>query len=136
MTEMHGNCGSRNACCSISKVEIVSLAFKWLIVLRLAIKPCDQTHRVLQNCLPQPKACFKYVFTCVACRLFCSVYTEDTSLLNILCLSIICFMFWQLCYWCVSICIESNQHFILSSGVSNQNFIGTIIHPVCIIIIL
>ena len=32
------NCGSRNAHCSISKVEIVSLVFIWLIILGLAIK--------------------------------------------------------------------------------------------------
>ena len=28
------NCGSRNAHCSVYKVEVISLAFKWLIVLR------------------------------------------------------------------------------------------------------
>ena len=40
------NCGSRNARCSVSKVEIISLTFKWLyIVLRSAVK----THRVLNN---------------------------------------------------------------------------------------
>ena len=38
-------------CCSIYKVEIISLAaFKRLnIVLRLAIKMYDQTHQVLKN---------------------------------------------------------------------------------------
>ena len=40
---MYANCGSQNAGCSMSKVEIISLAFKWLIVLRSAIKTCDQT---------------------------------------------------------------------------------------------
>ena len=48
-TEMDVNCGSRNARCSVYKVEIISLAFKWLIVLRSAIKTHDQTHRVLKN---------------------------------------------------------------------------------------
>ena len=43
------NCGSRNARCSSSKVEIISLAFNWLIVLRSAIKTCDQTHRVFKD---------------------------------------------------------------------------------------
>ena len=38
--------GSRNTRCSYSKVEIISLAFKWLIVLRSAIRTRDQTHRV------------------------------------------------------------------------------------------
>ena len=33
------NCGSRNAHCSFFKVELISLAFRWLVVLRLAIKP-------------------------------------------------------------------------------------------------
>ena len=51
VTEMSENCGSRNAGCSISKVEIISLAFKWLIVLRSAIKTRDQTHGVLKNAL-------------------------------------------------------------------------------------
>ena len=41
----------RNAGCSISKVEIISLGFKWLIVLRSAIKTHDQTHLVLKNVL-------------------------------------------------------------------------------------
>ena len=41
----------RNAGCSISKVEIISLGFKWLIVLRSAIKTRDQTHLVLKNVL-------------------------------------------------------------------------------------
>ena len=29
--------------------DIISLAFKWLIVLRSAIRTCDQMHRVLKN---------------------------------------------------------------------------------------
>ena len=41
--------GSWNAHCFISKVEILSLEFKWLIVLRSAIKRHDQTHRILKN---------------------------------------------------------------------------------------
>ena len=49
MTEMFVNCGLWNVICSVSKVEIISLAFKWFIVLRSAIKTCDQTHRVLKN---------------------------------------------------------------------------------------
>ena len=35
---MYANCGSRNARCSVYKVEIISFAFKWLILLRSAIK--------------------------------------------------------------------------------------------------
>ena len=46
---MCANCGSQNALFSVSKVEIISLAFKWLIVLRSAIKTCHQMHRVLKN---------------------------------------------------------------------------------------
>ena len=38
------NCDSWNAHCSIYKVEIISLEFKWLIVLRSALKACDQIH--------------------------------------------------------------------------------------------
>ena len=34
VTKMSANCGSRNACCFVYKVEIISLAFKRLIVLR------------------------------------------------------------------------------------------------------
>ena len=41
---MYVNCGSWNARCTVYKVEIISLAFKWLIVLRSAIKTRDQTH--------------------------------------------------------------------------------------------
>ena len=43
------NCGLWNACCSIYKVEIISLASKWLILLISAIKTHDQTHQVLKN---------------------------------------------------------------------------------------
>ena len=46
---MYANCGSRNAHCSIYKVEIISLAFKWLIILGSAIKTCDQMYRVLKH---------------------------------------------------------------------------------------
>ena len=46
---MYVKCGSRNARNSVSKVEIISLAFKWLIVLRSAMKTRDQTHRVLKT---------------------------------------------------------------------------------------
>ena len=46
MTKMYANCGSEIARCSVYKVEIISLAFKWLLVLRSAIKMCDQTHPV------------------------------------------------------------------------------------------
>ena len=42
---MYANCGSQNVGCSMSKGEIISLVFKWLIVLRSAIKTCDQTQR-------------------------------------------------------------------------------------------
>ena len=49
VTKMYANCGLWNARCSFSKVEIISLAFKWLILLRSAIKMCNQTHRVLKN---------------------------------------------------------------------------------------
>ena len=44
MTEIYVNCGSWNVHCSVSKVEIVSLAFKWLIVLRLTIKTSDKKY--------------------------------------------------------------------------------------------
>ena len=44
------NCGWRNVHRSIYKLEI-SLALKWLIVLRLAVKMCDQTHQVLKSVL-------------------------------------------------------------------------------------
>ena len=56
VTEMYANCGSRNARCSVSKVEIISSAFKWLIVLRSAIKTRDQTDRVLKNASQRAQA--------------------------------------------------------------------------------
>ena len=43
---MDANCGLWNAHCSVYKV---SLAFKWLIVFRSAMKTRDQTHRVLKT---------------------------------------------------------------------------------------
>ena len=43
VTKMYANCGLWNVCCSFSKVEIISSAFKWIIVLRSAIKVVDQT---------------------------------------------------------------------------------------------
>ena len=44
VTEVYANSDSWNAHCSVSKFEIISLAFKWLIVLRSALKACDQMH--------------------------------------------------------------------------------------------
>ena len=35
--------------CSIYKVKIISLEFKWLILLGLAMKTCNQMHQVLKN---------------------------------------------------------------------------------------
>ena len=49
VTDIYVNCGSWNVCCSLAKVEILSLAYKWLIVLRSAIQMHPQTHRVLEN---------------------------------------------------------------------------------------
>ena len=43
--------------CSVYRVEIISLAFKWLIVLRSAIKSRDQTHRVLKKCVCRVLKC-------------------------------------------------------------------------------
>ena len=43
------NCGLWNMRCSIYKVEIISLACRWLIVRISAIKTRDQTHRGLKN---------------------------------------------------------------------------------------
>ena len=59
VTEMYANCVSRNANCSIYKVEIISLAFKWLIILRSAIK----MHLLC------PKTCKQRTFTCLPHRL-------------------------------------------------------------------
>ena len=50
LSRIHVNCGLWNVHCSIFKVEIISLAFKGLISLRLDIKTCDQTS--LKICLP------------------------------------------------------------------------------------
>ena len=62
VTEMCANCGSRNARCSVSaKVEIISLAFKWLIVLKSALKTRDQKRTELR--LPRPKTRKKRTFT-------------------------------------------------------------------------
>ena len=41
---------------SVYKIEIISSAFKWLIVLRSAIKTRDQTHRVLTNASQRAQA--------------------------------------------------------------------------------
>ena len=38
----------RNARCSVSKLGIISLVFKWFIVLRSAMKTRDQRQRVLK----------------------------------------------------------------------------------------
>ena len=48
-TKMYVNRISRNACCSVYKLEIISLALKWIIVLRSAIKMRDHMHRILKN---------------------------------------------------------------------------------------
>lgn len=44
VSEMYANYGLWNACCTVPKVETISSAFKWLIILSVAIKTCDQTH--------------------------------------------------------------------------------------------
>ena len=49
VTEIYLSCGSWNAHCSLAKVEIISLAFKRLIILRPAIKMHPQTHQVLES---------------------------------------------------------------------------------------
>ena len=46
---MYANCGSQNVRFSVSTVEIIRFVFKWLILLGLAIKTCDQMHQVLKN---------------------------------------------------------------------------------------
>ena len=50
VTEIHVNCGSQNVCCSIAKVEIISLAFKWLIILRSAMKMCFLLVKMRKKC--------------------------------------------------------------------------------------
>ena len=47
------------------KVEIISLEFMWLIVLRSAIKMHSQMHQVLEMCLLLPKRHFFLTFTCL-----------------------------------------------------------------------
>ena len=47
VTDMYVNCGSRKTHCSVYKVEVISLAFKWLIVLRkCAIKHTESLIKV------------------------------------------------------------------------------------------
>ena len=74
VTEMYVNCGLQNARCSIFKVKIISLSFKWLIVLRSAKKkraikrteslrmrlPCSKTRpkRTFTRLAHWPKVCF------------------------------------------------------------------------------
>ena len=58
VTEMYVNCGLRNVHCSIYKVEMISLAFKWLIILRLALKMHNQMCRASLKGLCQPLPCF------------------------------------------------------------------------------
>ena len=55
-------CGLRNTRCSVSKVGIISLVFKWLIVLRSAMKTGDQRQRVLKLPLLLPKMHEKCTF--------------------------------------------------------------------------
>ena len=59
VTGMFVNCGSRTVHFSISKVEIISLAFKWLIILRSAIKTHDQTQWVLKNAFAASWSAYK-----------------------------------------------------------------------------
>ena len=63
---MDANCGLWNAHCSVYKV---SLAFKWLIVFRSAMKTRDQTHRVLNNAFPRPETRAKRTFARLVRRL-------------------------------------------------------------------
>ena len=51
VTEMYVNCDSQNVHGFVYKVEIISLTFKWLIVLRYMIKRTES----LKMCLPGPK---------------------------------------------------------------------------------
>ena len=59
---MSANCGSRKTRRSVSKVEIISLALRWL---RSAIK----TRESLKMRLPRPKTRKKRTFTRIARRL-------------------------------------------------------------------
>ena len=63
VTEMSVNCGSRNARCSVYKVEIISLAFKWLLSYFGRFK------NALKMRLPRPKTRTKRTFTRLARRL-------------------------------------------------------------------
>ena len=44
VTEINVNCGLWNACCSASKLEIISLAFKWLSY-------SDQLYKCVIRCI-------------------------------------------------------------------------------------
>ena len=71
---MYVNCGSRNARCSFSKVQIISLVFKWLIVLRSAIKTRHQMHRVLKNAFVASQDAYKtHVYSSAQAVLFITV---------------------------------------------------------------
>ena len=65
----------RNVCelwitfCSVYKVETISVAFNWLIVLRSALRTCDQTTESFKMHLPRPKTCKKCMFMHQARRL-------------------------------------------------------------------
>ena len=63
VTETYANCGLRNAHCSIYKVQIISLAFKLLIVLRSAIESVNKWTESLKMHLPHPKMLLKCKFT-------------------------------------------------------------------------
>ena len=64
---MYANCGSRK---TRRSVEIISLAFKWLMVLRSAIKHVIKRTESLKMRMPCPKTRTKCMFMRLAHRLY------------------------------------------------------------------
>ena len=58
VTEMYANCSSRNARCSVAKVEIISLAFKWH----------SSTQTRCKNARSNAPSPWKCVFRCLKAR--------------------------------------------------------------------
>ena len=111
---MYLNCW-RNARCSVYKVEIISFAFKWLIVLRFAIKTRDQTHRVLKNAFAASITRTKRTFT----RLRTGCYLCDTW-----CETWYILLSWILCH-SIRIC-RVYLYCVLGYGASTHSVFGTL----------
>ena len=123
------NCGSWNAHCSVCKVEIISVAFKWLIILRSAHKTCHAT-QFLKMHLLLPKMCKTITISSTKAAVSFTVVLSSLFVYLFVCLTVnqsSCL----LCYimYLVGYAHASNATF--TDPVCVKSFPGDVLRPIC-----